>query len=49
MAEQIVDLMEANMPASSDVVAAARSAAGAVALDALSGKVDKTGVGQVTM
>nr|DAQ25247.1 MAG TPA: hypothetical protein [Caudoviricetes sp.] len=41
--------MEANMPASSDVVAAARSAAGAVALDALSGKVDKIGVGQVTM
>lgn len=49
MAEQIVDIIEANMPASSDVVAAARSAAGAVALDALSGKVDKTGVGQVTM
>lgn len=49
MAEQIVDIMEANMPASSDVVAAARSAAGAVALDALSGKVDKIGVGQVTM
>ena len=49
MAEQIVDIMEANMPASSDVVAVARSAAGAVALDALSGKVDKTGVGQVSM
>lgn len=49
MAEQIVDIIEANMPASSDVVAAARSAAGAVVLDALSGKVDKTGVGQVTM
>lgn len=29
MAEQIVDIMEATMPASSDVVAAARSAGGA--------------------
>lgn len=34
MAEQIVDLMEANMPASSDVVAAARSAGGAAGMEA---------------
>lgn len=47
MTEQIVDVTEANMPASSDVVAAARSAGGAaggeaaaLALDGLSQRVD---------
>ena len=34
MTEQIVDVTEANMPASSDVVAAARSAGGAAGLEA---------------
>lgn len=34
MAEQIVDIMEATMPASSDAVAAARSAGGAAGLEA---------------
>ena len=34
MAEQIVDLMEANMPVSSDVAAVARSAGGAAGLEA---------------
>lgn len=60
MTEQIVDIMEANMPVSSDVAAVARSAGGAAGGEAagrvvgslrsnLSGKVDKSGVGQVTM
>lgn len=34
MAEQIVDIIEATMPASSDVVVAARSAGGAAGLEA---------------
>lgn len=60
MAEQIVDLMEANMPVSSDVAAVARSAGGAAGEESagrvvgslrsdLDGKVDRSGVGQVSM
>ncbi len=60
MTEQIVDIMEANMPVSSDVAAVARSAGGAAGGEAagrvvgslrsnLSRKVDKSGVGQISM
>lgn len=57
MTEQIVDIVEANMPASSDVVAEARAAGGAagmfagrrVADEIAESKVDRLGVGQVGM
>lgn len=57
MTEQIVDIVEANMPASSDVVAEARSAGGAagmfagrrVADEIAATKVDRLGVGQIGM
>lgn len=65
MTEQIVDLIEANMPASSDVVSVARGAGGEAGRvvaaetatdvatrltdEALAAKIDKHGVGQVTL
>ena len=65
MTEQIVDLIEANMPASSDVVSVAKGAGGEAGRvvaaetatdvathltdEALAAKIDKHGVGQVTL
>ena len=53
MSEQIIDLTEPVMPASSETVSEARSAGGAAGRAAaqavVGGKVDKDGVGQVSM
>ncbi len=49
MTEQIVDIVEAGMPVSSDVEAVAKAAGGVAAQAIVAGKIDKAGVGQISM